>query len=156
MYLHNSFSWETAQFFFFFFFTPLNSAKTRMENSVTRTGILRHQMPFSWVQGLPPSWECSLMSVNCWNVPRPWNRNRCFPSWSTYKQQSRLSLLQTAEGQNTHLQSLGGAVSQSQQRISEAIFLWSKFKMWMAKDKHFFLVLIKVAQPQKYQHFWAK
>lgn len=55
-----------------------------------------------------------------------------------------------------HIFSLGGAVSQSQQRISEAIFLWSKFKMWMAKDKHFFLVLIKVAQPQKYRHFGAK
>lgn len=70
------------------------------------------------------------------------NRNKNFsPSQSTYKQQSRLSLLRTAEGRIHIFRVSGVRYHKSQQRILEDIFLSSKFKMWMPKIRIFFSYL---------------
>lgn len=90
------------------FFTLSSMARTRTENSVLGTEILSHQTPFPRVQGLSHFCTFRLMQWERLKVPWPWDRNRFFPSGSAHKQQSRLSLLKTAERRNVYLQSGAG------------------------------------------------
>ena len=83
------------------------------------------------------------------------NRNKnFFPSQSTYKQQSRLSLLWTAEGRIYIFRVSGVRCHKSQQRILEDIFLSSKFKMRMPKIHIFFSYLDQSCSASALLTFW--
>ena len=85
------------------------------------------EMPFSWVQGLPTSWECSL-ERELRKVYLGQEIETGVLSLTVHVQTiKQFCLLKTQKGRIHILRVRAGGVSQSQQRISEDIFLLAIF-----------------------------